>query len=1073
MTRAERKGKGFWGWSRRIFRWCRISVWLVILLIALAFLYLNKVGLPKFIKTRVVAAIEAQGLNVEFTRLRLRGYRQIVIDQMRLNATNASTPLLFEANLAELQFNREQLHKLQFQLEALNLEQGRLTMDLKGSNAFVVDHIRAQLRVEPQDRWTLRQFEGEALGARWRVSGSLTNLLALRAETAREKAAGKKNADWTPALRDIVDTIEHIQFSAPPEIYLAALGDLRDLARFKASIVLRAPAAKTPWGDAQGLTVRSAIAPSARAGEQIEADVNIKVASATTPWGKINDAVLLGQAVYPLTNSAAFESAWSLKTDSVQTEWFSGKKIEATLNTRQAGTNLLTLVQASAATGDFILGAAERATFQARLEHAYPVLALNHFLYDLLPGKPALALPMDPNQEILTLGQHWSGDWRLALDNLRTRNGAAGKFSCNGDVRERTDPVRTDASWGSWRNFASLLIDWRAEATDFRSGEARLERVAAAGSWKAPAFAVTAIDSQLYGGSFHLDGILDVPSRQVSAETRFNFDLKQIAWLFDPEVRPAFDQFTWDRPPEIQAKISFTAPPWQNPPKNWPGAVMKSAALDGSFAIGTVAYRGVSASALRTHFTFANSRWRLPDLVLARPEGAIELDYSGSVAETAFRLGIRGGIDPAAAAPLLEADMQEAFKQVQFPLPPFIEGTLSGDLKRLETLRFEGSVAVSNIVIRGEPFVDAKARIGYSNFWIYLEEPIAHRTTNEVLMASVGSVDLKRLLMYVTNGFSTTDPYRFTKILGPKIEKAIAPYKFAKPPTVRAEGTIPLEDENDADIRFQITGDEFAYWRFNMTKAQGVVYWHHQFLDVTNFTANFYGGDLDWEGHFIFRKGSEADYRFKGVITNSDLGLMLHDLVPGSPNKLDGTVHGTLVVTDAKSESLQSWQGHGEAVLQNGFLWDIPIFGIFSKPLDAVAPGFGRSRIYSGKGTFRIEDGKVYTKDMEVRAPAFRLRYNGSVDFDGGLDAKVEAELFRDAWVIGKAFSTMFWPLAKAFESKVTGNLAAPKSEFAHIPKIILFPLRPIQTLKELIPKEKEKKPETAPAQPPAPDAKE
>jgi hypothetical protein len=53
--------------------------------------------------------------------------------------------------------------------------------------------------------------------------------------------------------------------------------------------------------------------------------------------------------------------------------------------------------------------------------------------------------------------------------------------------------------------------------------------------------------------------------------------------------------------------------------------------------------------------------------------------------------------------------------------------------------------------------------------------------------------------------------------------------------------------------------------------------------------------------------------------------------------------------------------------------------------------------------------------------------------------------------------STLLWPLAKAFESKVTGNLAAPKSELAHIPKAMLFPLRPIQTLKELFPKDKEK----------------
>jgi hypothetical protein len=229
-------------------------------------------------------------------------------------------------------------------------------------------------------------------------------------------------------------------------------------------------------------------------------------------------------------------------------------------------------------------------------------------------------------------------------------------------------------------------------------------------------------------------------------------------------------------------------------------------------------------------------------------------------------------------------------------------------------------------------------------------------------------------------------------------------------------------------------------------------------------TAKFYGGDMDWEGHFTFKDDDSADYQFKGVCTNADLTLLIHDLLPQATNRIEGTLQGTLVVTSANSETINSWKGHGQATMKNGFLWDMPIFGIFSEPLNAIVPGLGKSKIYSGTGTFRIENGKVYTKDMEVRAPAFRLKYDGSVDFDGDLDAKVEAELFRNTWIFGRAISAVFWPLAKVLESKVTGNLAAPKSELAHIPKVMLFPVRPIQTLKELTKdKDKEKKAEPEP----------
>jgi len=448
----------------------------------------------------------------------------------------------------------------------------------------------------------------------------------------------------------------------------------------------------------------------------------------------------------------------------------------------------------------------------------------------------------------------------------------------------------------------------------------------------------------------------------------------------------------------------------------------------------------------------------------------MNLNYSGHAFEPAFRLAMRGVVDPWAALPLLDEDAQFGLKFAKFPNAAFIDGAVTGNLDKLEQIRFEGDLAGTNVVVRDEPFLDFRMHAVYTNDWIFIHEPIAHRTTNEVLTATFAAIDTKRALMYLTNGFSTTDPYRFTKIIGPVTYNAIAPYIFEKPPVVRAEGIIPLRDERDADIRFQIMGDDFRYWRFHMNQAEAGVHWHHQYLDVTNVTAKFYGGDMLWEGHFTFKDDDSADYQFKGVCTNADVTPLLRDLVPTATNRIEGTLSGTLVITEANSESMLSWKGHGEGIVRNGFLWDMPIFGIFSGPLDAIVPGLGRSKISRGVGTFTIDNGKVNTKDMEVRAPAFRLRYNGSIDFDGVLDAKVEAELFRNTWIFGKAISAVFWPLAKVFESKVTGQLGAPKTEFAHIPKIMLFPVHPIQTLKDLRGKDKKTEPEPEPALPPAAD---
>jgi len=1038
----------------------RIGVWLLVLAVAGAFLYMNKVGLPGFMKRRVVSALEAEGLDVGFQRLRLDGYRHIIIEKVQLVSTNAGAPMDFLAGRAELKFNRHAIKRLHLKLDAVELNDARLRLDLRQTNtgprSLSVTNIETQIRLDARDHWTISNFEGESMGARWHFSGSLTNLLSMAPGASTNRAAP---SDWEGVLRDVLSVVERIRFSSPPSISVTALGDLRDLASFRISVSLRGDAAKSPWGDAQAFFLRSSVGPSARPGEQMAATVSIKLKSAITPWAELKEATVMSETLYPLTNSAAFESTWTLRGEMVSSDWFSGRNIDVSLNTRASeGTNLLTLAQGSVENPRLPVGTATRAEFQARLQHAYPIAALNSFLTDLLPVKPAAPIPAVAGAEILTLGQNWAGDWLVSLANLQTKNGAARQISINGDVRERPDKIATDASWGAWTNFANFEIHWNAEAADYTGLDARIEKIAARGQWLAPELKIAAIDSELYGGAFHLEAALDVPSRRVAGETHFDFDLKKTASLLDPKVRPLLNEFMWEKPPKFDARISFIGPAWTNflGTNEWRQA-LESTRLDGSMAIGSASFHGVTCTELSTHFFVTNLQWRFPDLVLKRPEGQLELDYAGHVFEPAFRLSIRGGIDPWAALPLLDKEGQTALKFVEFKQPPAIEGILTGDLDNADSLRFEGSLAMTNFVISNELFLDARARVIYSNQWINLFEPITHRTTNEVLMASSTGVDLRKAVAHVTNGFSTTDPYRFTKILGPIIYKAIEPYQFAKPPTVRIEGTVPFAEPQDADIHFQIAGDAFSYWRFNTTKTTAGVYWHQDLLEVTNVTAKFYGGDIEWEGHFKFKPDDSADYRFKGVATNADVALMLHDLIPANTNRIEGTLSGTLVVTEANSEDLKTWQGHGMGTVKNGFLWDIPVFGIFSPVLETVAPGLGRSKIYSGAGTFKIEDGVVHTKDMEVRAPAFRLRYDGSVDFDGNLDAKVEAQFFRDAWIFGRAMSAALWPLAKVFESKVSGNLAAPKSELAHIPKIILFPLRPIQTIKELLPKDKEK----------------
>src|SRR5215813_9518157 len=87
-VRRVSRSRGFRRNFRSCFRWCRISVLFLILLLIGALVYLNRVGLPAFLKARLVSELRARGLDLNFTRLRLRWYHGLVAENLSLGSAD-------------------------------------------------------------------------------------------------------------------------------------------------------------------------------------------------------------------------------------------------------------------------------------------------------------------------------------------------------------------------------------------------------------------------------------------------------------------------------------------------------------------------------------------------------------------------------------------------------------------------------------------------------------------------------------------------------------------------------------------------------------------------------------------------------------------------------------------------------------------------------------------------------------------------------------------------------------------------------------------------------------------------
>src|SRR5882724_12785990 len=100
MTATRKPGRS-WRLLRIYFRRFRICMWSVVLLLLCALLYVNQIGLPDFVKKPLLEKLRARGLDLQFTRLRLRFPHGIVADNVSFGQVGANSSPTF--TLKEIQ----------------------------------------------------------------------------------------------------------------------------------------------------------------------------------------------------------------------------------------------------------------------------------------------------------------------------------------------------------------------------------------------------------------------------------------------------------------------------------------------------------------------------------------------------------------------------------------------------------------------------------------------------------------------------------------------------------------------------------------------------------------------------------------------------------------------------------------------------------------------------------------------------------------------------------------------------------------------------------------------------------
>jgi hypothetical protein len=994
---ATPKRRRFLRTCRICFRYTRIGIWLLILAILGCLIYVNQIGLPGFVKKPLLEKLHARGVDLQFSRLRLRWDQGIVAENVRFNS--ADEPLSPEFKLAQVQvqLNHKALSRFQFQVDSLRLRRGRLAWPIADTNQptrqLAVEDIQSELRLLPNDEWSLDDFKATLGGARIQLSGTVTNASAVR-DWKLFESHGKTPTPggvWQRRIRGLADTLESIHFLSPPELRVDLRGDARDLQSFHLWLTLNTPGAETPWGAVHD--------------------------------GKFN------ARVFPAGSNEISHAELSLEAGDAQTRWASVTNVDVLLHlvAVEGATNIVNAhLDVSAGVLETKWGGAENAQFTAQWIHAF-----------------TNPVPLSGTGELIC--EKAASSWGSAA-NVRL----AGRLLMPPETATR----RADDSWAWWAALEPYMLQWDGKFSDVKAAELEASQIVCGGNWNAPMLAITNLQAELYGGKLDARARVDVASRVLRGTIVSDFDPHKTEHILTEGGRNWLQQYSWTQPPLVVGEVALMLPAWTNRHPDWRGEVQPTLALDGEFTLDHgCAFRGVSFSATRSRITYTNMVWSLSNLFATRPDGRIEAFHLSNDRTKDFYWRIASTLNPTIIRPLLEPQQQRGLDLFSFTQSPHINGEIWGRWHAPERTTFKARVAGTNFTFRGERVDDFQGFVEFTNRFLLLTDARLRHGTQHLSADALGA-DFAAKKLYLTNGYGAADAEMVARAIGPHILHAVEPYQFSRPPTAQVYGVIPLENEADADLHFKISGGPFHWWKFNLQQISGEVHWVGQQVTLANVHADFYGGKATAVAAFDFGSARGVDYHFAVMTTNTLLRFLVPDVF-GRTNNLEGFLNGNLVVTNANVEDPKSMRGYGYAELRDGLIWAIPLFGALSPALDSLMPGLGSSRASAGTASFIITNGIIHSDNLEIRSPTLRMLYRGNIDLDGRLNARVEAELLRDMWLIGPVVSTVFWPVTKLFEYQVSGTLGQPKLDPVYfVPKIVQMPFHPFRTLKEMMPED-------------------
>jgi len=1026
---------------RRSVRWSRRVLLLLFFLLLYGGVHLNQIGLPEFLKRPLLDQLRARGLSLDFSRLRVRLGRGLIGEKVTIDRLGEQAGEHFFADEVQIRLDWAPLLQLEAPVvRALKVREGLIQVPVPAGDGtppylFKVTDVSGVLLFLGPEEWELQSLEASSLRSRFRAFGTLTNASVLR--RTRPVPTKPVSQAWKRQLRRLGDLLDQAEFTEAPVLTISFNVDLRAPHRSVAEVELQAKGVRHLELSFQDLLATAHFNESPSTNGSLPFSVRLEAPKVASRWAKVSEFSWQASGAFSTNNILPDQVDWSAGAQDVETRWASAQKLAI------SGKTLATL----------------QGLHSTVTVDAWKALSIATNVSSISAGHLHTRL----------LAHHSRSNWISALADLTGEDilspwANLGAFSLRMDARRLDPPLASPTLEAFWRHLSTVELHTRVGASNIlarlpqRSTDISASHLSSMLSWSPDhggMLTVSNLSATTPAGSLKIQGDVNARTRRTQASFDAKLDLQAYLPLLTPAAQHWMSQYGWpsNHPPHLTGAIAVTLPAWTNRQPDWRGEVVPTLTLAGSVSGDQFTFRGIPGDSAQGQFTYTNRVWHIPALTAHRPEGSVTFSYLGHELTREYHFRVHSTVDPLIVRPLIEGERaQQAFNDIQLPIPPVLNADVWGVWKDRQRSGFDVRLSATNVGLRGDTIESVSGRVQFTNSMVrFSDVALVSRGTASI---PGGAFDIATQRLSFTNTRTLLDPLRVARVIGTKSARVMSNYLFAVPPAVTLNGVIGLGTNAAAtDLRVVASAPQFRWWRLDLNQADARLHFLGESLALNDLRSRFHGGWAAGDLYFDWSSSIPGSFvRGEVQITN----LVLEALMPSlgsKSNRLEGVLHGAASFKGVSSDT-NSWSGSGIISMRDGYLWDLPMFGIFSKLFDAVSPGLGQARFSEGQMTFQVTNSILRTQDLSVRSPAMRLSYRGAVDLASRLDARMEAELFRDTPLIGPLISFVLTPLSKLFIYDVKGTLKKPVAEPRYVPKLLLAPLRPLKTLRDLLPKD-------------------